>query len=247
MTDDTAHPVHDGNTNALPRTSRRHFLIATSAVAAGALLVSGDVASRTGLELLRSAEGPRIPVAYLSGSAGVPSLPAALAAGLVRTVAAVGMRPSSEAGGEALVSFQGFASEMLTGVDVDRRFDRVLVDALVPSPVAVGQTLPFYAWTYRRLPTPSHSPPSTLRIAPARDLRVGVRLTTGAGAGSDAAMTTVFSSRRHSDVPTLRSGVYLLGLDADAWSAPMSLPALDDPAWRSLPATVMVVEERPDR
>jgi hypothetical protein len=86
-----------------------------------------------------------------------------------------------------------------------------------------------------------------LRVAPGRDLRLGVSVAVGDGAIPGAA-TTVFSSRRGRDVPTLRSGVYLLGLDAAAaWSTPFTLPALDDPAWRSLPATVMVVEERPGR
>jgi hypothetical protein len=87
-----------------------------------------------------------------------------------------------------------------------------------------------------------------LSVVAGRDLRLGVSVAADDGTiPGAAASTTVFSSRRSDDVPTLRSGVYLLGLDSAAWSKPFSLPALDDPAWRSLPSTVMVVEELPGR
>ena len=243
MTHHTINAGGGGHLGAAVRSNRRQFLVASSAVAAGALLMSGDFTTRSGLELLRSLEGPRIPVAYVSGSAGAPSLAAALAAGLARAVPAVGLRPSADAGSEALVTFQGFSG----GADVDSGgatgFGRVLVDALVPSPVADGQTIPFYAWTYRRQPTPSASVASTLRVPAGRDLRFGVSVAADDGMIPGEASTTVFSSRRSNDVPTLRSGVYLLGLDEAAWSAPVSLPAVGDPAWRTLPSTVMVVEE----
>lgn len=232
MTDSMSIPV-GGTAN------RRQFLLAGSAAVAGALLLGGDlVGSPSGLQLLASSDGPRIPVAFIEGSAGALSLAAALV-GSARAVPAVGMRAAeSLAKSAARVSVMGFASDAFARYNP--LYAKVLLDAHVPSPAQHDATIPFYAFTYRRDPAVSQSATSHLLVASGRALRFGFRL--DAPIGAEAAATAVFTSRPQRGLPTLQPGVYLLGLLQGMWSGTTSLPALGDPAWASLPSLVLVVE-----
>lgn len=220
--------------------SRRQFLLAGSAAVAGALLLGGDlVGSPSGLQLLASGDGPRIPVAFLEGSAGALSLAAALA-GSPRALPAAGIRAAeSLASSAARVSVMGFASDAFA--QHNSSYAKVLLDAHLPSPAKLDQTIPFYAFTYRRDPAVSQSATSHLHVASGRALRFGLRL--DASVGTEAAATTVFTSRPQRGLPTLQPGVYLLGLLQGMWSGATSVPALGDPAWASLPSLVVVVEK----
>ena len=220
--------------------NRRQFLLASSAAAAGALLFRGDlVTSPTGLQLLAASLGPRIPVAYIEGSAGSSSLAAALG-GPRRVVPAAGVRAADSLAGRAgRVSVRGFASS--TYAQQSPAFSKVLLDAHVPSPTHLDQTIPFYAFTFRRDPAVSLSSASRLRITKGRGLRVGFRLEAPDSASTQAA-TTVFTSRPQRELPTLQPGVYLLGLQQGMFDSASTLPAIDDSAWATLPSLVLVVE-----
>jgi len=226
---------------ALPTTgTRRQFLLAGSAAAAGAFLVGGDLFSApSGLQLLADSATPRIAVAYVAGSGGATSLAAALAGTSRRALPAAGLRPAqSLAGRPARLTVQGFASGRHG--QRDSRQATVLLDAHVPSPTKPDETIPFYAFTFRRDPSVSQSTASRLHLVPGRALRVGFRLMTTEGAVTTA--TTVFTSRSHRALPTLQPGVYLLGLQQGMWAGVTSLPAGDDAAWAGLPSLVVVVE-----
>jgi hypothetical protein len=246
-----------------PRANRRQFLIASGGAAlAAAVALRGEFPLPSSLERLADLPGPRIPVAFVAGSAGAVSLAAALATRDARALPAVGLRPSVVSSGDASVAFHGFAGGPESGAA--QGYARVLVDALVPSPVIAGETIPFYAWTFRNGPSPSRSLVSAMRVGASHGLRVGVSIdaapiaaTSGAAPGVSAPAvaasvadgaaavpsTVVFSSRAHRRLPTFQPGVYLLGLEQGMWSSPTALPAIDDPAWSSLPSMVVVVEE----
>ena len=218
--------------------SRRQFLLAASGTAAGALLLGGDLFSApSGLQLLADSTGLRVPVAYVEGSSGATSLAAALSGASRRALPAAGLRAAeSLVGRPARLTVQGFAS----GRHGQRDFGQatVLLDAHVPSPANHGQTIPFYAFTFRRDPVVSQSTPSRLHLVRGLALRVGFRLVATQGASA----TTVFTSRPQRALPTLQPGVYLLGLQQGMWAGATKLPAVDDAAWAALPSLVVVVE-----
>lgn len=232
------------NSSAAPPPSgtRRQFLLAGSAAAAGALLLGGDVFDApSGLELLAESTGPRIPVAFIEGSGGATSLAAALTGTSRRALPAKGLRAvESLVGRPARVIVRGFASSRHELRDFGH--STVLLDAHVPSPVNHRQTIPFYAFTFRRDPSVSQSTVSRLHLESGRALRVGFQLVTTGGGSASAA--TVFTSRPQHALPTLQPGVYLLGLEQGMWSGVASLPAVGDPAWADLPSLVVVVEAK---
>lgn len=221
--------------------SRRQFLFTGTAAVAGALLLGGDLmGSPAGLQLLADGAGPRIPVAYLAGSAGSASLAAALAAGANRAVPAAGLRGDGLAGRAGRLSVRGFSSAQVASAQ--SAYGKVLLDALVPSPTHRDQVIPFYALTFRRDPAVAHSSATRLRIASAKGLRVGFRVEATSGSAVAQPATTVFTSRPQRGLPTLLPGVYLLGLHAGMWSQAATVPAADDSAWARLPSIVLVVE-----
>lgn len=230
------------HSQSLPSGSRRQFLLAGSAAIAGAMLLGGDVVSLpSGLELLASSAGPRIPMAYIKGSAGAGSLAAALAGPSRAAVPAAGMRVADSLAGRSVrVSVRGFSSP--SHAQRSSSFGRVLLDAHVPSPSDPSHTIPFYAFTFRRDPSVSQSMPSTLHAAAGRGLRLGLRLDTAGATATPAAATAVFASRPQRGLPTLQPGVYLLGLHDGMWSSATTLPSVTDAAWAGLPALVLVVE-----
>jgi hypothetical protein len=220
--------------------TRRQFLVAGSAAAAGALLLGGDMFSGpSGLERLADSSGPRIPVAFVEGSGGATSLAAALAGTSRRALPAAGMRArDSLAGRPARLSVLGFASGHQGQADFGH--PTVLLDALVPSPSNHARTIPFYAFTFRRDPSVSRSAPSRMHLVSGGALRVGFQLATTRAAGGSA--STVFTSRPQRSLPTLQPGIYLLGLEEGMWAAATGLPAIDDPGWTGLPSLALMVE-----
>lgn len=225
--------------------SRRRFIVGGSAAAVGTLLLGGDMFSGpSGLERLADSSGPRIPVAFIEGSGGVTSLAAALAGTARRALPAAGMRAiDSLAGRAARLSVLGFASGRHGQGDFGHA--TVLLDALVPSPSKPGQTIPFYAFTFRRDPSVTQSAPSRVHVASGGPLRVGLQLeTTSATAGS---ASTVFTSRPQRSLPTLQPGIYLLGLEPGMWAGATNLPAVHDPGWTGLPSLVVKVEAEATR
>jgi hypothetical protein len=223
-----------------PTIGRRQLLLAGSAAAVGALMLGGDVfTGPSGLERLANSAGPRIPVAFVEGSAGATSLAEALGGAARRALPAAGMRAGEAlAGRAALLSVLGFASGRHGQADFGHA--TVLLDALVPSSSNHGRTIPFYAFTFRREPAVSQSTLSRMHVASGGDLRVGLQLvTTGATGGS---ASTVFTSHPQRSMPTFRPGIYLLGLEPGMWADATDLPALDDPAWAGLPSLVVAVE-----
>jgi len=86
-------------------------------------------------------------------------------------------------------------------------------------------------------------------VGASRGLRVGFSITTSSTPTSTpaAAMTatTVFSSGRLNltGLPQLRRGIYLLGLDKDAWNTDVPLPEIDDTKWADLASIVVSVDK----
>jgi hypothetical protein len=223
-----------------PTSSRRQFLLTGSAVAAAVMLAGDMVAESTGLQLLADAPGPRIPVGYVEGSAGATSLAAALQGGASRAVPAADLRGGAElSGAGALLTMQGFA-----GTATPSAYRHLLVDTIVPSPARRNETIPFFAFTYRGEGN-SHSAPTKLRVAAGSGLRAGVRLQSADQSGAASSATTVFSSRAGRGLPVLQPGVYLLGLQAGAWSSATALPPAESDAWAGLSSMVLVVEAVP--
>lgn len=221
-----------------PLSSRRQFLVAGSAVAAAFMLAGDMVAESTGLQLLADAPGPRIPVGYVDGSAGATSLAAALDSGTGRAVPASGLRGGAElTGAGVLLTMQGVAGSTSA-------YRHLLVDTIVPSPARRNETIPFFAFTYRGAGN-SHSVPTKLRVAAGSGLRAGVRVQSADQSGAASSATTVFSSRPGSGLPVLQPGVYLLGLQAGAWSSATALPPVDSGDWAELSSMVLVVEPVP--
>jgi len=222
-----------------PKPSRRQFLLAGSAVTAAVMLAGDMVGEPTGLQLLADSPGPRIPVAYVEGSAGASSLEAALQGGAARAVPASELRGGGElAGAGVLFTMGGFAGPTAAAA---ASYRHVLVDTIVASPARRSETIPFYAFTFRGLGN-SQSAPNALRVAAGSGLRAGIRLESAGSGGGSSSATTVFSSRAGRGLPVLLPGVYLLGLQPGMWSTATQLPAAGASEWAALQSVVLVVE-----
>lgn len=215
--------------------SRRQFLLGGSAAVAGALLLSREATpAASGLQLLADSEGPRIPIAYLEGSDGAASLADAFALGATTAVPATGLAGSDLPAGHATV--RGFADASHAALG----YDSVLLDGLVPSPAQRRETLPFYAFTHRAGATSPAAGTGRLHLRRDERMPLGFRMAT-TSAGIASAATHVFTRRPSRHLPTLRPGVYLLGLEAGMFASAGTLPAAGAAAWSSLPSVVLVV------
>jgi hypothetical protein len=226
--------------------SRRSFILATSAVVAGATLLRRDFpATNGGLATMATSRGPRIGVAYIEDSAGASSLESMLAAGSVRAVPASRVGPGDLNNQAAALTVYGFGPGI--GCDGTCPYANVFVDAHIPSPDPTGEqaTIPFYAWTFRRSPAMA-SGRSRFVVGASRGLRVGFSIDAAAGVSTPSmpAATTVFTSGRVNvdGLPQFRRGLYLLGLDEGAWRDGVTLPAIDDPKWSDLASIVIAVD-----
>jgi hypothetical protein len=237
----------DNSTTAISSktSSRRTFILAGSAVVAGATLLRKEFPqSNGGLSALAASSGPRISVGYIEDSAAASSFQSMLAAGGARVL------PASTAGFDDLnnkavaLSVHGFGPGIVC--DGTCSYDSVFVDAHIPSPdpLSAQATIPFYAWTFRRSPAMA-SGRSRFVVGASRGLRVGFSIDAGLGGQAPAtSATTVFTSGRFnvSGLPQLRRGIYLLGINEGAWSEAASLPEIDDPKWGELASIVVSVD-----
>lgn len=226
--------------------SRRSFILATSAVVAGATLLRRDFpAGNGGLATLATSSGPRIGVAYVEDSAGASSLESMLAAGRVRAVPASRLGLGDLSNQAAALTVHGFGPGI--GCDGTCPYTGVFVDAHIPSPdpTSAEATMPFYAWTFRRSPAMA-SGRSRFVVGASRGLRVGFSIdaTSGSSTAATAAATTVFTSGRLNTggLPQFRRGIYLLGLGDGAWRDTALLPEIGDPKWSDLASIVVSVD-----
>lgn len=215
--------------------SRRQVLLGGSSLLVGALLLKGESASVvTGLDLLAAQAGPKVPVAYLEGSNGAKSLADALASGATTAVPALGLSAdASSRAGHLTVRGLADTSHAHAG------FGTLLLDALVPSPVRRSELLPFAALTFREGSSVQGAGTGRLAVSAAARLPVGFRMQ--ASSPSVHAATVVFSHRPSRHVPTLRPGIYLLGLRPGQFTAAQTLPPLGDRRWAALPSVVVAV------
>lgn len=212
--------------------------MAGTAAVVGSVVLRGELGlGNGGLAALAASPGPRIGVGYLEGSDGAASFDEVLAGGSGRVVPARSLRSGGISNHAATVIVHGFTPGIAT--DASSRYSDVLVDAHIPSPDRFGAdpTIPFYAWTFRRSPAPMASGRSRFLIAASRGLRAGFSVVANRG----PAATTVFTSGSEAHLPKLQRGIYLLGIEPDAWTSARSIPALDDPAWSDLASMVVSV------
>lgn len=219
--------------------SRRSFILGASAVVAGATVLRSNLGlTNGGLSKLATANGSRIGVGYIEGSADLASLDELLAAGDARVVPAAGMGRGDVSNQAVAVTVHGFTPG--TACDGSCPYDNVLVDAHIASPDLYGDqaTIPFYAWTFRRSPSMA-SGRSRFVVGAAPGLRVGFSI----GAGVVSAASTVFTSGRGSSgLPQLRRGIYLLGLNGGAWGEATPLPGSADEKWAKMTSIVVSVD-----
>jgi hypothetical protein len=239
MSIDIANPGTSNTSN------RRTFLLAGSALVAGATLLRREApVINGGLSALVSSHGPRIGVGYVEGSAEAVSLEAVLASGHPRVVPAATLTSGDLNNRAAALLVHGFSPGI--SCDGSCKYNNVFVDAHLPSPdVSDAQpTLPFYAWTFRRSPAMA-SGRSRFVVGASRGLRVGFSIATSSSPTSKpTTATTVFTTGRLNlnGLPQLQRGIYLLGMNEGAWSTSASLPDIDDPKWSELASIVVSVE-----
>lgn len=92
------------------------------------------------------------------------------------------------------------------------------LDVLFPSPdPASTQPLPFHAWSFRRHPAWSPSPPVSFRFPLEWDALPELVLRIRTAEGLPLVMRTKFTVDAESGRPRLRRGAYLLGFNPGAW------------------------------
>jgi hypothetical protein len=227
---------------------RRDFLALSSLAAVTPLLEPFAAAG----ELLANATSPSskpLSIGYLEGSQFLSGL-SRLAASLPRAtvirqgdtltsglqVVPASSLPSGDpslVGGAVRLAVRGFygptGSGLPPAIDLD-----VYVPALA---LAAGDGALFHAWSYRGAPAENLSAPLSFPVWPdwTSNLALGLRVVPASGATRNFHST--FTLAAQAGQPRLQTGVYLLGLTADAWSTPVTLPA--DPS--SLPARLVSI------
>jgi hypothetical protein len=143
--------------------------------------------------------------------------------------------------------FAGHASARVTihglypaAAAASRGIDSVDLDVLFPSPDPSSEApLPFFAWSFRRRPGFSPSPPIAFNVPLGLDGQLDFALRTvyrGEGSGlarrALAGSTAVerrfrgsFTVDANQGQPKLQRGIYLLGLRPSVWDADTSLPS----------------------
>jgi hypothetical protein len=106
--------------------------------------------------------------------------------------------------------------------------ESVDLDVLYPSPdPALSEPLPFHAWSFRRLPAPSGSPPLSFEAPLGLDGQLDLVLTVVSDEGTDQLVRRRYVARFTVDwqdgVPKLQRGMYLLGI-APVWKTSVRLP-----------------------
>lgn len=217
--------------------SRRAFLTGTGAVLGSALVLGPNGLPRpNALARLAAADGPRLSLGFVEGSAG-------LDVGEVRALlAASGTRVTPAA------SLRSGAKELVGGLAAVRVDSRTLgggatqaaqLDALVSPPRGAGSSpLPFYAWT--RNAAGSGGGAASFVTAVENSPSLGLAFRVG-GRDNWQESTAVFTGGRDRGLPKLRPGTYLLGFDRQAWAQTRLLLPVGDPGWASLTSLVVTV------
>jgi len=103
------------------------------------------------------------------------------------------------------------------------------LDVLYPSPdPAFPQPLPFFAWSFRRLPAPGGSPPLSFEVPLGLDGQLDLVLTVVADEEGNGQLVrrrylARFTVDWQDGIPKLQRGTYLLGL-APVWDSSVRLP-----------------------
>lgn len=217
--------------------SRRAFLTGTGAVLGSALLLGPNGLPRPdALARLAAADGPRLSLGFVEGSAGLDVYEARtlLGASGTRVTPAASLR----SGGKELVGRLAAVridSEILGGAAEQA----AQLDALVSPPRGAGSSpLPFYAWTMNAAGAGGRAASFVTAVANAPSLGLAFRV---GGRDKWRESTAVFTGGRERGLPKLRPGTYLLGFDREAWAQPRLLPPVGDQGWASLTSLVLTV------
>ncbi|HVF75252.1 MAG TPA: hypothetical protein VM938_09395 [Acidimicrobiales bacterium] len=217
--------------------SRRAFLTGTGAVLGSALLLGPNGLPRPGaLARLAAANGPRLSLGYIEGSAGLDlgEARALLTASGTRVTPASSLRSGAKelVGGLAAVR----VDSLTPGAAVEQAAQ---LDTLVSPPRGAGSSpLPFYAWTMKA--GGAGSGPASFVTAVENEPSLGLAFRLG-GRGNWQESTAVFTGGRDRGLPKLRPGTYLLGFDRQAWARSRVLPPAGDPSWAGLTSLVVTV------
>lgn len=106
--------------------------------------------------------------------------------------------------------------------------ESVDLDVLYPSPdPALPEPLPFHAWSFRRQPAPSGSPPVSFEAPLGLDGQLDLVLTVVSDEGTGQLLRRRYVARFTVDwqdgMPKLQRGMYLLGI-APVWKSSVRLP-----------------------
>jgi hypothetical protein len=213
--------------------TRRNFLFGGSVLVASTWLL-GPTRTMGRLDpfaqLEAQAQGQRLSVGYLEGSAGLTAqqVRELIGAGGARVVPAASLRAGDRAlvGRTAKVTVHGPSAG--TKADLGSGIRAVELDALVAAPggVRTDPLVPFYAWTQIVRPQPKASSPASLRVGvdPRASLALALRVKRDDGT-QDLSAVTVFTGGRDGNLAKLKQGAYVVALDESTWDAPVVLPA----------------------
>lgn len=218
--------------------SRRSFLAGGGAVLGAALLLGPNGVPRPGaLTRLAYSGGRRLSVGYVEGSDGV----AAAEAGALLTTAGTRVVPAASLRAAHRAFTDGSATIGVGSLTPHAGRDDLTayLDALVAPPRGAGdQPLPFYAWTAR---PGAAGRPVTFGTAVAAQPTLGFSLAVRGAAGTTGESIAVFTGGRERDLPKLRPGLYLFGLDEGTWATSRRLPGDDPAAWAGLASLAVTV------
>jgi len=127
--------------------------------------------------------------------------------------------------------------------------DAIDLEVIFPSPdPAFPKPLPFHAWSYRRLPAPNVGHRLSFNVPLGLDGSLAISLVVGTlGAPQreryDANFTVDWADGR----PKLQRGIYLLGLEPNAWNSGQTLPGPGEKARLDLRSLVISIDNKPKR
>lgn len=218
--------------------SRRAFLTGAGAILGSALLLGPNGLPRPGaLARLAAANGPRLSLGFVEGSAGVVAseFRSLLTAVGARVTPAASLRSGDRrlAGSLAAVHILGLTNGASVG-------EAAQLDVLVAPPRGAGsEPLPFYAWT--RTARGGGAQTASFVAHVENEPTLGMAFRVGAP-GVWRESVAVLTGGRERGLPKLRPGLYLLGLDPALWSHARALPGNDDHAWARLSSVAFAVQ-----
>lgn len=230
--------------------TRRSFLVGTTAVLGGALLLGpGSVRHANALSRHATAGGRRLAIGYVVNSDGADpdQVHALIRTAGTRVVPAtsVGARGGRFEERSASIRIDGLTPGLGEGQRPD--VGAAYLDAMVVAPRGSAEKLlPFYAWTLDRRAPDLVSHASSFVLPVEYEPTVGFKLRVGgpsAGARREwQEASAVLTAGRERDLPKLRPGTYVLGFDPDVWATARTLPSADDAgAWAPLASVAVTV------